>query len=350
MIALEQWKSFLKVTKLTTGSFEIILNSFLILLIIFRSPKHLGAYKYLMIYISLVEIVYSILEMITEPHVFTHGPTLTILRYFKYSRIRRTQGFYLIVVYGGTFGQALALFGVHFIYRYGAVDNVFRKKYLGERKLFILFLIPLIYAVWWSSIVFFFFRPSTESDEYLRIPLLQKYDTKVEDISYIIVKFYELNENGYLEPVWSTFFGMSCTWVMLSTSFSCVFYFGIKCYTQTTKVLKKSRMSSYYARSIQQQLFQALVMQTLIPVILVYLPVGITHYFPMVNMEIGLYASVLIATISIYPALDPLPTMFIVENYRKTIMCKKLHGYLNIGNLRGIVFINAPPITVHRQV
>ncbi|PIC25253.1 hypothetical protein B9Z55_018258 [Caenorhabditis nigoni] len=84
-------------------------------------------------------------------------------------------------------------------------------------------------------------------------------------------------------------------------------------------------MSSYYARSIQNQLFQALVMQTLIPVILVYLPVGITHSFPMLNMETGLYASFSIATISIYPALDPLPTMFIVENYRKTIMCKKVN-------------------------
>ncbi|CAO4378432.1 unnamed protein product [Caenorhabditis nigoni] len=321
VIPLVQWKSFLKTTQLTTGSFGIVLNFSLILLIVFRSPKHLGAYKYLMIYISIVEIVYSILEMITEPHVFTNGPTLTVLRYFKHSRIGRNQGFYLLVMYAGTFGQSIALFGVHFIYRYGAVDNVFRKKYLGERKLFILFLIPLIYAIWWSSIIFFFFQPSTESDEYLRIPLLQNYDTKVEDISYLIVFFYKPNETGYLQPVWSAFFGMSCAWFMMSISFFCVFYFGIKCYTKITKALKKSKMSSYYARSIQNQLFQALVMQTLIPVVLMYVPAGVVYSLPMLNIEAGLSTSFVIVTIAIYPAVDPLPTMFIVENYRKTILC-----------------------------
>ncbi|CAO4378428.1 unnamed protein product [Caenorhabditis nigoni] len=123
MIALEQWKSFLKVTQLTAGSFGIILNVVLILLIMFRSPKHLGAYKYLMLYISFVELVYSVLEIIIEPHIFTYGPTLTVFRYFKHSRIGRTQGFYLIVVYGGTFGQALALFGVHFVYRWLLEEN-----------------------------------------------------------------------------------------------------------------------------------------------------------------------------------------------------------------------------------
>ncbi|CAO4378427.1 unnamed protein product [Caenorhabditis nigoni] len=83
-------------------------------------------------------------------------------------------------------------------------------------------------------------------------------------------------------------------------------------------------MSSHYAKSIQQQLFHALVLQTLIPVLLMYTPVGILFCCPMFNLEVGSFSSIATASISSYPAVDPLPTMFIIESYRKAIFgcCK----------------------------
>ncbi|PIC25256.1 hypothetical protein B9Z55_018259 [Caenorhabditis nigoni] len=94
-----------------------------------------------------------------------------------------------------------------------------------------------------------------------RIPLLEHYDTRIEDISYVIVWFRVVNEDGVLEPRWTTFIGIANLWFMVTSSFVCVIFFGIKCYTKITKALKHSKMSSYYARSIQKQLFQALVLQ-----------------------------------------------------------------------------------------
>ncbi|ULT87930.1 hypothetical protein L3Y34_007248 [Caenorhabditis briggsae] len=58
-------------------------------------------------------------------------------------------------------------------------------------------------------------------------------------------------------------------------------------------------MSSYYARSIQSQLFQALVMQTLIPVVLMYVPAGVSYSLPMFNIEAGLSTSFVIVTIDL---------------------------------------------------
>ncbi|PIC31232.1 hypothetical protein B9Z55_011998 [Caenorhabditis nigoni] len=110
---------------------------------------------------------------------------------------------------------------------------------------------------------------------------------------------------------------------MVISSFVCVVFFGIKCYTKITKALKHSKMSSHYAKSIQKQLFQALVLQTLVPVVLMYVPVGILYMFPMLNIDVGFISCFVTATVEIYRAVDPLPTMFIVENFRKTIMCKK---------------------------
>ncbi|CAP26712.1 Protein CBG06398 [Caenorhabditis briggsae] len=334
MFSIGCWNIILRVVQWVSGTLGVTLNTFLITLIIFRSPKDIGAYKYLMIYISAFEIAYSILDIIIEPHAFSHGPIFIVFRCFKDSFFTRDQGFYLIVVYCGSFGLSIALFGVHFVYRYGAADSEFRKSYLSGRKLIVLFLIPVVYGIWWSAVTFFLYKSSHESDLFISssTSLLDGLETKIDEISYIIVWFYApnpLNQNK-IEPVWTSFVGIGCMWFMIFSSFFCVIYFGVKCYKKIMRKLKTSKMSSYYTKSIQQQLFQALVVQTLIPVFLMYIPVGVLFFFPMINFEVGSISSFVTATIAIYPAVDPLPTMFIVETYRKTLMCEFFEIFLRL--------------------
>lgn len=45
-------------------------NALLIFIIATKSPKHVGAYKYLMIFISIFEILYSILDVLLLPVSF----------------------------------------------------------------------------------------------------------------------------------------------------------------------------------------------------------------------------------------------------------------------------------------
>lgn len=45
----------------------LILNTCLVLLIIRKSPKELGAYKFLMIYISILEVLYAIVDILVLP-------------------------------------------------------------------------------------------------------------------------------------------------------------------------------------------------------------------------------------------------------------------------------------------
>ncbi|CAI5452828.1 unnamed protein product [Caenorhabditis angaria] len=62
-------------------------------------------------------------------------------------------------------------------------------------------------------------------------------------------------------------------------------------------------------KSLQQQLFQALVAQTFIPLILMYIPITILFLFPMIGYDIGQLSSFVTSTISIYPAIDPIPNI-----------------------------------------
>ncbi|CAP26708.2 Protein CBG06395 [Caenorhabditis briggsae] len=181
-----------------------------------------------------------------------------------------------------------------------------------ERNCYCYFCCPFFNGVWWFIVVLIYYRPSSEADDFMRI----------EDISYIIIWFHIANDEGILEPRWTTFIGIANLWFMVTSSLVCVIFFGIKCYTKIIKALKNSKMSSYYARSIQKQLFQALVLQTLVPVVLMYGPVGILYMFPMLNIEVGFISTFVTATVEVYPAVDPLPTMFTVENFRKNYIMR----------------------------
>ncbi|KAF1751333.1 hypothetical protein GCK72_017887 [Caenorhabditis remanei] len=69
-------------------------------------------------------------------------------------------------------------------------------------------------------------------------------------------------------------------------------------------------------RRLQNQLYVALVTQTLIPAILMHVPVSVIYISSFVSLNLGSTSGIAPLTIALYPCLDPLPTMFIIGQYR----------------------------------
>lgn len=63
----------------TCAFFGIFNNSILALLILYRSPKKLGNYKFLMMYISIFETLYSLLDFSTIPEIFSKDYVFLII-------------------------------------------------------------------------------------------------------------------------------------------------------------------------------------------------------------------------------------------------------------------------------
>ncbi|CCD73088.1 Serpentine receptor class r-10 [Caenorhabditis elegans] len=315
----EFWNIFLKIVQYTSAFMSVSLNCILIFLILAHSPKKLGMYKYLMIYISSFEALYSLWDVTTEPMVHSYKAAFVVFRNFKNSDFDREHSFILIVIYCGCFGFSLAIFGVHFVYRYGAVVKEFRDKWLGGKKIYILFFMPIFYGTWWSVLCYLYFHFDDSTDDYMRKTIFDGYDTKIEDTSYIIVLFHPVDKNGTSHPDPAVFASIACMWFMILSSVFSVFFFGIKCYFRITEALSRTCNVSSVTKGLQQQLFQALVVQTFIPLILMYIPIAILFTFPMIAVDIGFASSFVAMTIAVYPAIDPLPNMFIIKNYRKAV-------------------------------
>uniref|UniRef100_A0A8R1DUX9 Uncharacterized protein n=1 Tax=Caenorhabditis japonica TaxID=281687 RepID=A0A8R1DUX9_CAEJA len=56
-----------------------------------------------------------------------------------------------------------------------------------------------------------------------------------------------------------------------------------------------------------------------IPILLLHIPVSGLFIFPLLDRELGFFAGFVTITIALYPAIDPLPTIFVVENYRNAV-------------------------------
>lgn len=96
-------------------------------------------------------------------------------------------------------------------------------------------------------------------------------------------------------------------------------YFGVKGYRMMSKLIATAGVS-YKFKTIQKQLFIALLFQTAIPVFLMHLPATAIYVTIFLGNSKEIIGEIISLTIALYPALNPIPTLFVVKNYRKAII------------------------------
>ena len=165
--------------------------------------------------------------------------------------------------------------------------------------------------------------------------MLENYRLNISDCAYISAHFwpYDANMNVFPDP--DSFLGIAVMWCILvsplvsrnpfpvpdsllqGSSMVSVIYFAVRCYRWLSKKLGDMESISESMKSLQKQLFHALLVQSAIPLFLMYIPAGMVFVFPMLNTELGLKYPFIGITIAVYPAIDPLPTMLIIRSYRR---------------------------------
>ncbi|KAF1750389.1 hypothetical protein GCK72_016938 [Caenorhabditis remanei] len=274
------WLEIESSTQKVCGIISIITNSFLIFLILTKSPPKLGAYKWLMLYTSFFELFYACLNFFVGPSIDTYNSVL--IAFQDLDKVRD-----------------------------------FKQKYLSGGKLLFLYIFPPALGVFWGIIVWLTMSETQIKTDYIRQHILKKFEVNIDECAYVSVFFWPKDTSGNIYPDVTSFIGLVFEFTILGISFFCVTYFAFNCYRWISRKLGNMENVSQAAKTLQIQLFYALIVQAAIPCVLMYLPAATVFTCPMLNINLDLKYPVLGVTIAIYPAIDPFPTILIIKNYRR---------------------------------
>ncbi|CCD61359.1 Seven TM Receptor [Caenorhabditis elegans] len=299
----------------TCAFFGIFNNSILALLILYRSPKKLGNYKFLMMYISIFETLYSLLDFSTIPEIFSKDYVFLII---IEKRLTVLPNFLLqcaLIIFGSLFGMSMAIFAIHFVYRYLVMTGSQFIKTHHLLKVLGLIGFTLCMGVAWSFL-HSSYHPIPQADIFLDVEYLKPRNLQLTEISYSGPCFQVQDEKGVLRMNWDVVGTTGVMILLISLSFSTVFYCGISIYKN---IKSMTSMRSSLDQSLQSQLFYALVFQTLIPVILMHIPASFGFLVSIFGNSIQLFGQLPTFSIFLFPMLDPLPNFFIIRSYRQAI-------------------------------
>ncbi|CAI2353155.1 unnamed protein product [Caenorhabditis sp. 36 PRJEB53466] len=295
------------------------MNCLLICLIVHKSPKALGAYRYLMIYISVFEIGYAFFDLSLRPEVATKGTHWLVTLDANLTFLPYPVLYISLLAWCGSFGIFLANFAVHFIFRYLAVIGEQKWTSSSGFRFWILMSSSAIYGFLWTLSVHIFEPRTDEMDEFIRTEMSSLKGVPIEEVVYVGFSFYEKISDTEEVINWNSAVGTLLLSLFIAISSTAMFYFATKCYL-AIKELTDETIKSSKAKSLQAQLFFALVFQASIPMVLMHIPCSLVLLTTFFAKTEEFFGQVLTVSIALFPAIDPLPSMIIIKAYRNAII------------------------------
>ncbi|CAL2043955.1 unnamed protein product [Caenorhabditis brenneri] len=264
----------------------------LLWLILNKASSRLGSYKYLMLSYSLFSVVYAVVEILTQPIMHLHGASLIIyadspLKLYK------------------SISQALC-----------CLPNDLKR--FDGLKLLKIYIIPIILSTVWFLIAYIPLEPSELKAEYMRIAVKETYNEDTYKLGYIGVLYYHRNSDGDLIIRWSDFVSCFAICGIMQLFITIMLVCGWKTYK---KMQSLGSSMSFKTKELNSQLFKTLILQTLVPMLTMFTPVGLLVILPMFSISVGTLANAPSLNAGIYPALDATIAIFMIRDFREAVIC-----------------------------
>ncbi|EGT45179.1 hypothetical protein CAEBREN_16874 [Caenorhabditis brenneri] len=272
----------------------VIANSLLLYLIKIRAGSSFGRYRIMMICFSLYSIFYATVETLTLPVMHIHGSGIL---FYADSFLKHdlTWGMVIITAYCGCFAFCISTLAVHFVFRYIAVCRSNKLYYFDGFKLYLWFIPPCLMFTAWATCIQLVYVPNPDTRDFFRSMTREVYEEDIDTIAYV-------------GPVYYTLCFTTC----------------IICAYKTYKKLNDfSTQMSTKTRALNKQLFWTLGLQTLLPCLTQYMPVGLLFVLPLFEIEVGKVGNIVGVTCCLYPAMDPLVAIFMIDRFRNCVLRKE---------------------------
>ncbi|CAL2039503.1 unnamed protein product [Caenorhabditis brenneri] len=211
----------------------------------------------------------------------------------------------------------MSMFVVHFVFRFFALQRKGNLKYFEGWYFPCWLAVPIFFGFIWAQTVLAMLHEDDESTEYMRDILLETYDLNVSDVKYVGVLYYKKGSNGKPEINSLGLEGVLILGTIMNVCFIFIIYFGSLTYKRIKNLILEGR--SEYTRKLQNQLYKALVIQTIIPIFQLIIPLTIYFFSPLFHLGYQPIGDVTTLSLALYPIIDPLPVIFVIDNYRNAI-------------------------------
>uniref|UniRef100_A0A1I7UWP6 Serpentine receptor class r-10 n=1 Tax=Caenorhabditis tropicalis TaxID=1561998 RepID=A0A1I7UWP6_9PELO len=302
------------ITQILSVILSILINTSLIILIVTKSSKKMGNYRHLMVFFCCCSIMFSSMDIIVRPIIYTHKSAFFMMMDLRGRSLPMNFAGMMVCAMAGCFGVIIYGIAIHFIYRYFALERQGRIKYFDKKFLPFWFIIPIFGGIGWTLVSWFLFPMTSVTSAYIGPAINEAFQMDINQAAYAAAVFYPPDENGQKLFNWKCGIGLVFYLLIMAIPFYVVIYVSVK---SAEKI--KEFPSSNYGKGLQMQLYKALVAQTVIPVVFLFVPFGVLFLCPILEIGCKPLANVLTFVYAIYPVVDPLPTLFYVQNYRNAI-------------------------------
>ncbi|GMS94832.1 hypothetical protein PENTCL1PPCAC_17007, partial [Pristionchus entomophagus] len=283
----------------------------------------IGRYRYLMIGFAAMDVLVSITHLILMP-----GIQLTSVGYifFGYHMVDKPayMGSWAGILFVIFFYQTFIILAFHYIYRYAIVCDPGWRKIFSRHTTFwwssIATIVQLLYTFGYFEAVQIGFMPSEYKKAHYHSVLVNNIgiDTSRSELGYLAIVFRSPDPSH--PEIWQKdavigiiiaigLFGLTAV-VIITCSILILFQLRVA----------KSRLISSQMRTTQHQLLKALMVQTVIPSIFSYIPLGMVFLVPFMGFNLtGIYGDLMIMSTAIFPAIDPIIMLYFVRSYRARI-------------------------------
>ncbi|EFO97868.1 hypothetical protein CRE_16070 [Caenorhabditis remanei] len=302
-------------------------NLVLLWLIVTKSSSSLGSYKYIMMSYAVFSIVYGVVEILTQPTTHIHGACMMLYvnSFLKYDK---PIALVLAGVFCASFALFVALLDTHFVYRYFAICRPQDMSQFHGVRLLRLYIIPITFFILSYLVVTILVAPTDRKDKYMKEANNETYGEDTTRLSYLgVLYFYKDESSGKTVISWPDFTYCAYACGVMQTCIITVAICGWKTWRKMENV--EGSMSKK-TKDMNSQLFRALVLQTLIPLCTMFAPVGALIILPIFSIAVGKLANAPSLYAGFYPALDALVIIFMIRDYRNTVLCRKAESSISI--------------------
>ncbi|PIC22472.1 hypothetical protein B9Z55_016517 [Caenorhabditis nigoni] len=275
--------AYLHIVQYCAFGIAIIANSLLLHLIRMRAGLSFGRYRVLMISFSIYAIVYANIEIFTLPVMYMQGAGMI---FYVDSVLKNHQdiGLLIAVSYCGCLAFCISMLATHFIFRYIAVCRQHHIHIFNGYKVYLLLIPPFFLFLIWAGAMFVCYRPNEVKRDFYRKVIADLYEEDIDQVAFIAPLYYTHQTDGSVLYRISDLLGCLLSCGILGACFTTC---SICAYKTYNKLHDSAIQMSKRTRTLSKQLFWTLGLQTLLPFITQYIPVGLVFLLPLFEIQVG---------------------------------------------------------------